>query len=176
MGQYYKCINLTKKEVIETWDYNSGSKLMEFSWERNPVVKVLEHMLATDWKSDEVYVCGDYADEDYYNLSDNFKHIIINIKEIPEYKYIVNHNQKIYINLDNLPINNVYDTGTWEISPLTLLLALGNGRGGGDYWETNNGYEYVGSWCKDTGKIEVQNEKPPKDYVEFRPDFMNYPA
>ena len=172
MGQYYKCVNLTKKEVIEPHDYNNGLKLMEFSWEGNEVVKVLEYMLATDWKGDEVYVCGDYADEDYYNLSDNFKHIIIDSEEIPEYKYIVNHNQKTYINLNNLPITNMYETETWEVSPLTLLLALGNGRGGGDFYEQSSGYEYVGSWCKDTEKIEVQNKMPPKNYTEFRPDFI----
>ena len=63
----------------------------------------------------------------------------------------------------------MYENIEYKVAPLSLLLALGNGRGGGDY--RGNNCKYVGSWCKTTKYITVQNEKPSEDYKEFKPNF-----
>lgn len=57
------------------------------------------------------------------------------------------------------------------IDPLALLLAAGNGQGGGDY-EGNN-IELVGSWVKDCQSVYTvyQKSEIPADYTELIPDF-----
>lgn len=72
MGQYYKIVNFDKKEVLYSWDYDCGSKLMEFSYigddlGSNGFVGALINLLQTDWKGDRVLVVGDYSNVDYAN-------------------------------------------------------------------------------------------------------------
>ncbi|MFR6141800.1 MAG: hypothetical protein ACLUJM_03555 [Finegoldia sp.] len=40
MGQYYKIINLDKKEYLGSWSYNCGAKLMEFSYIGNDLTRI----------------------------------------------------------------------------------------------------------------------------------------
>lgn len=67
MGQYYKIINVDKKECITPWSYGSGAKLMEWSYivsdgTANAFVSAMIRLLSDRWKGDRVYVVGDYAD------------------------------------------------------------------------------------------------------------------
>lgn len=59
--------------------------------------------------------------------------------------------------------------GVTKISPLTLLLAMGNGLGGGDYHKDDDS-QVVGLWTKDVGKIRTSNKKP-AGYKEVSFDF-----
>lgn len=63
MGQYFKYVNLDKKEFL---DHSSGGghKLMEFSWEMNSICTTVKALLASSWKGDKVHLIGDYYDED----------------------------------------------------------------------------------------------------------------
>ena len=70
----------------------------------------------------------------------------INVNE--DYKYIVNFDKKQYIAIPE------YEPNKWNIHPLPLLCASGNGRGGGDYYDTNE--KMVGAWAFD--RIGVTNE------------------
>lgn len=93
-------------------------------------------------------------------------------------RYIYNHGTKQFIDTAKCPIewtwyseedNKAYVT---KVAPMPLLLAIGNDRGGGDFHEGNNGYEYVGSWCDTVRDIEVREyEKNDVDYEEFTPNF-----
>ena len=60
-----------------------------------------------------------------------------------------------------------------KVAPLPLLLAMGNGRGGGDYHDAFEGYMLVGSWCGSSQYISVTSQPlaDTEDYEEFAPDF-----
>lgn len=210
MGQYYVVINIDKKEYMES---ESGVKLMEWSYNRNPLILNLINKLANEWKNDRVFVVGDYAlskdrideengitkkDYDYeilkkiekelgiydkkdgkysetlYNFADkNFKKINLERLEDEEYKYIYNHNKKEFINLEHCPLAWLYKEKNEyvqvKISPISLLLALGNGMGGGDYW--GNNCNMVGKYIEDVQDLEITKEPLKVDYEEFRPEF-----
>ncbi len=118
---------------------------------------------------------GDYKNhpDDYslYGLADaKFKHLD------PEYtdqndnglRYLYNHATKQVIDLKTCPECN------WggKAHPLTLLLAMGNGRGGGDYWTKSN-QNLVGSWVAASNQIELAKEPIPDhdQYTVFEPGF-----
>lgn len=83
---------------------------------------------------------------------------------------LVNHTQKLVLNLDdfiekNKQIWKYYDREAHKdvetfycMSPLPLLTACGNGRGGGDYYHSNPDYVKVGTWAFDL--IELTQTKP----------------
>ena len=66
MGQYYKIVNVDKKEYFSPWDFHCGAKLLEWNYVGddmvgNPVTNTLHYLLEDRWKGDRVYVVGDYA-------------------------------------------------------------------------------------------------------------------
>ena len=80
MGQYYKIVNIKKKQYISPYIFGDGSKLMEFSMSANGVLAGLAILLADgngrgggdlgskndivgSWAGDNIVVAGDYADE-----------------------------------------------------------------------------------------------------------------
>jgi hypothetical protein len=80
MGQYYKIVNIKKKQYISPYIFGDGSKLMEFSMSANGVLSGLSILLADgngrgggdlnsendivgSWAGDNIVIAGDYADE-----------------------------------------------------------------------------------------------------------------
>ena len=80
MGQYYKVVNTTKKQVMNPHSFGSGAKLMEFSSDRMSIMQGLailladgngrgggdlrsENPLVGSWAGDSIVIAGDYADE-----------------------------------------------------------------------------------------------------------------
>jgi hypothetical protein len=80
MGQYYKIVNIKKKQYITPYTFGDGAKLMEFSMSANGVLAGLAILLADgngrgggdlhsendivgSWAGDNIVVAGDYADE-----------------------------------------------------------------------------------------------------------------
>ena len=80
MGQYYKIVNIKKKQYISPHTFGDGSKLMEFSMSASGVLAGLAILLADgngrgggdlhstndiigSWAGDNIVVAGDYADE-----------------------------------------------------------------------------------------------------------------
>lgn len=80
MGQYYKVVNTTKKQVMFAHAFGSGAKLMEFSSDGMSIMQGLAILLADgngrgggdlrsenpivgSWAGDSIVVAGDYADE-----------------------------------------------------------------------------------------------------------------
>lgn len=79
MGQYYKIVNIKKKQYITPHTFGDGSKLMEFSMSANGALAGLAILLADgngrgggdlhsendivgSWSGDNIVVAGDYAD------------------------------------------------------------------------------------------------------------------
>ena len=79
MGQYYKIVNIKKKQYISPHTFGDGSKLMEFSMSANGVLAGLAILLADgngrgggdlhsendivgSWAGDNIVIAGDYAD------------------------------------------------------------------------------------------------------------------
>jgi hypothetical protein len=79
MGQYYKIVNIKKKQYITPYTFGDGSKLMEFSMSANGVLAGLAILLADgngrgggdlnsdnpivgSWSGDNIVIAGDYAD------------------------------------------------------------------------------------------------------------------
>lgn len=64
-------------------------------------------------------------------------------------KYLLNHTKKVYMSFDEYITAFKDATGSddYAISPFTILTAIGNGRGGGDYG--GNCQEVVGTWAWD---------------------------
>ena len=64
MGQYYKPINLDKKQYVYSHDFGNGLKLMEHSWVGNQFVGIVEALIAEGgaWCGDRIVWSGDYAD------------------------------------------------------------------------------------------------------------------
>lgn len=80
MGQYYKIVNVKKKQYITPHKFGDGAKLMEFSMSANGVLAGLAILLADgngrgggdlnseneivgSWAGDNIVVAGDYADQ-----------------------------------------------------------------------------------------------------------------
>ena len=80
MGQYYKVVNTTKRQVMTPHKFDSGSKLMEFSSDGMGIMQALAILLSDgnnrgggdlrsdnpiigSWAGDEIVVAGDYGDE-----------------------------------------------------------------------------------------------------------------
>lgn len=139
MGQYYKVINIDKKEYMRP---DCGLKLMEWSYNLNPLILNLMKKLANEWKGDRVFIVGDYAvandreldsydrktleeiekeigiynkkERGYYIslygfVDDNFKEVELEKLEQEEYKYIYNHNKMEYIDLEHCPLAWLYE-------------------------------------------------------------------
>ena len=211
MGQYYKIINTTKKEVLVPWSYDCGAKLMEHSYmgddgKGNILTGAFIQLLTNEWKGDCVVLCGDYADEEYmtnnfpelwkdlveqnpwlrkrreydgkyydrslyecddeeYYLSDNTGYTdLYDIKQTDKCpRYALNFDKHEYVDLYNPSLKawDYTDEETGEkrtvlIFALNLLLAVGNGLGGGDY--SGEDEQLVGHWAGDS--IGLEDEIP----------------
>jgi len=79
MGQYYKVVNVKKKQYITPYIFGDGAKLMEFAMSANGTLTALAVLLADgngrgggdlnsdspivgSWAGDNIVVAGDYAD------------------------------------------------------------------------------------------------------------------
>lgn len=80
MGQYYKIVNLDKKEFLNPYTFGDGAKLLEFGCSASGMMCGLAILLADgnnrgggdlhsdnpiigSWSGDRIVVAGDYADE-----------------------------------------------------------------------------------------------------------------
>ena len=169
MGQYYKLINVSKKEQCSR---NRGMmKLTEFSYLANPYVMDTLKLMSDEWKNDEIICVGDYADgsepylgddymldlkkrkkvDNFYNIADSYKEVVP--KNNDDIRYVYNHSKKEYIDLFEQPVewfcldkleNKIYSA---KFNSFSLLVACGNGLGGGDYYGIN--VDKIGSWAGD---------------------------
>lgn len=192
MGQYYLIANMDKREVLCLDGRFPGMKLLEIACSKTDSNAVI-NQIAESWHGDTVYLIGDYADlsdpnvtyfdelrrwTDKLHLTDSlYTYVSDNFTKVEGdpadkgYRFVYNHNEKVYIDLLHIPLSHDSRFNfDYYINPIPLLIAMGNGRGGGDYGSNNE--HLAGSWCKSITAVEITNE--PKDdlgYEEFHPDF-----
>ena len=184
MGQYYRVItrNSNRNTVFDRDikgdpDY-VGAKLMEHSWWENRFCKALAATIVDNPM--RVCWCGDYAeDEECQQLGFAYSDVWGDVRceeiapspkgfSLDNYKYLVNHDKKQYVDLTKYR-KAATDKVGWCVFPVSILTALGNGRGGGDYHRED---ELVGSWAFDTIEITSDSAKI-EGFNEIEPVFIN---
>ena len=188
MGQYYNLMTLktrskevknTQNEKIDKWfyshDFDNGLKLIEFSYVGNHLVNAFCSTLAEEAKI--AVCCGDYADPDKKRQKRNLYDLATNkTKANPvdytdartkTYQYIINEDTKQFVDVNKAK----RDKWGYRIHPLPLLIAEGNGRGGGDYPDGYPDIDKVGIWARNL--IRVSDEKPTKGYKELKVNFKS---
>ena len=177
MGQYYKQaieqdgnLDIFDTQTVNDWN---GRKLMEHSWIGNSFMDAISERIHN--KPANIVWCGDYADEpqdfvtidwiNYETIYPKYGREPQRLEELPEifyysHKYLVNHTKKCYVDF-YLHMSKCKDKDGWILHPLSLLTAVGNGRGGGDYHEDCADYYMVGAWAGNN--IEI-TDKVPDEY------------
>ena len=174
MGQYYDIlINQDNKYYFSDRSVDGKyelAKLMEHSWFKNGTLKCVCAFIYE--KPSKVFWVGNYAGKvskkintlsvkkikEIYNLTyDKEKKSVetlsltsanqISLKD----RFLVNHTKKIFINGNEYSYWAQNEDG-WCTHPLSLLTALGNGLGCGDFFGTNE--EKVGAWAGDLISVE----------------------
>ena len=185
MGQYYRIGFKNKGKIFVNSlkvkdDGYQLAKLMEHSYLNTEIMDAVANFLYMN--PTNLLWCGDYVeDEDvkkktfgslgYEDLwgdgtpSDGVTPFVFEKCDNFKYggKFLINHDKRQYVSFDKvLGENHVSWSEHNIISPISLLTALGNGLGCGDYNGENS--ELVGSWVWDT--IEI-NDTIPSDYDEL---------
>lgn len=195
MGQYYRAVLINGRnhmDVISPRAYHDGFKLMEHAYFNNDTVDAVMLML---WNHPlRVAWMGDYADQfngDAYEKKASENTIMRAYKaawypskrqtylkpdleegrvSLDEAGYLVNHSQKIYIDLKAEFERNKVEykwtdsstgsekTSVYAIHPLPLLTACGNDRGSGDYHHKYPDANACGTWAFD--QLELTNKVP----------------
>lgn len=145
----------------------SGLKLTEHSWANNDFMNGVMDVISESPAS--VAWVGDYADEES-DFDGRYTREVYStvwgdmVRECPFYAIPSNHEDGVLVNHTKgefLDIAKHIENGTedgWCVHPLSLLTAIGNGRGGGDYYRTKRDFDKVGTWAMDT--IEYRQTKP----------------
>ena len=191
-GQYFRpVLSKNGKVTVFNRDVNNEytmAKLTEHSWWLNPMVNYVAKQLYCE--RGRLAWVGDYAEDSELKelgMNRNMKQVWDskgvgitidknqdNFTFLLDNKFLVNHDKKLYVDLKEYKklsdSKNSYCGKGWVLHPLSLLTAIGNGRGGGDY----NGFNYpcfdlVGTWAWDLISIE---DKAPKGYKKLDLCFM----
>ena len=175
MGQYYSPL-IKRESEYTAYNLNSGLKLTNHSWLYNPDVNAIAEMLYKN--PAQLAWVGDYADETEeekavhqhaWSEDAPLQKLSAGDEHFMEGKCLVNHDKKEYIDIEHYTEKSMYDD--WCPHPLSLMTAMGNGRGGGDYYSPVNA-DMIGSWAMDT--ISVEDEAP-SDFKELDVWFSEEP-
>ena len=192
MGQYYNIIIKRDGErKVQAFDRHidgeyTMAKLTEHSWWLNPMVNAIAEKLY--YAPSKIAWVGDYANENenelklwklaYGKNGEREKYEMLHKTQFNlNGKYIVNHTKKLYLDcwqflVDSIRQNPNQDYCSWVLNPLPLLVAVGNGRGGGDY--RGNNADQVGCWAWDTLEIvEYETLQEYKGFKEFKVLFID---
>lgn len=183
MGQYYKFINIDKKEKCER---NRGlMKLTEHSYLANEYCIDILTLLSNEWKGNRIIHVGDYAQGNdrtttchlidklekennirtVYEWGNSFKEVKPN-RVNNKIRYVYNLDKKQYIDLYDQPIqwfcyedNTIYFA---KFNSFALLIGCGNEQGGGDYYQINK--NKIGYWA---GDHFISSKEKIKEYESF---------
>ena len=185
MGQYYRFINLDKKEKCDRNMY--PLKLTEHSYVGNDNCNDILTLLNSKWEGDRVIHVGDYATgtddtttshlisklNREFNLKDSFFNYAEGFNDIEpdkvnkKIRYVYNLDKKEFVDLYHQPIINIWygdgEAAFAKFNSFALLTACGNGQGGGDYCGVNE--EEIGSWA---GDHFVSSERKLEQYKDFK--------
>lgn len=179
MGQYYKPLNESKRQFLYSHRYDNGLKLMEHSYIGNDFVLAVEGLIAPGgaWHGDVVRWEGDYADEpegaplddrgepmNLYHQASEFWEEIQPAPSPKHYRYVLNDTRRLFVDTDKQPA----DGWDYRIHALPLLIANGNGRGGGDF-RGGRGLDLIGTWL---GDVVTVADEVPAGYAEMDAIFV----
>lgn len=161
MGQYYTPL-IKRNDEYTAYDTGLGYKLTEQSW----VGGIPDKLAALLYKNPAEFAwVGDYANENEWEKSFHSHAHGADINEISldsfnsldiTDKYIVNHTKHEYIDMKAY-MDKVENDSWGQMHPLSLMTAIGNGRGNGDYISPIN-EDKVGAWAGDI--ISIEDEAP----------------
>ena len=176
MGQYYhaytknateervwslQCTNFTE---TRNFDWYVGLKLTEHSWYGNILTDIMSFYLYKN--PTQLAWVGDYANdaevyEKCWRSEDNEYHFVVSDKPF-DYtgKWLVNHTTK-----EAFPMDKPTDE-MWVMYPVSLLTAIGNGKGGGDYYGKN---KMIGKWAMHI--LSIEDEAPENFTIIKNPNF-----
>lgn len=203
MGQYYNILTLKdgKYTNYNRKYYNSKgepeymmAKLTEHSWIGNATMECFSNIILRN--PTKVAWVGDYVDqyEEDATINNLTREEIVKLGELAwqdnetvmefrplntRYMLLVNWTKKEYISMFDYIENSTIKYGTfqgWCLHPLSLLTAIGNGFGGGDYHGINE--DLVGSWAFDEISFEsediaeeLKNQQFVKTNYEFKENY-----
>ena len=177
MGQYYEIL-LKDENGFHHFDRSVDgqymmAKLMEHSWHGNwclgAICKKLYKNICRLWwvgdYSNDAPLVNNMSEEErgfvyhmcYGEISESYDVEPLSSKEqlSLEDKIIVNHTKGLVLRWNDYYKRCKCDDGSC-IHPLSLLTAMGNGCGGGDYYGINE--YFVGAWAGDEISIEDDDE------------------
>jgi len=195
MGQYYNILTKRNNKYTlysRSYRLTNGSteyqfaKLTEHSWINNTTMSCFSNLILR--KPTKVAWVGDYSDQyeedetinklDYHKIkelhdlawNDEVKEKILPFRPLlVKFLLLVNWDKRQYVDMfEYIEKSTIKEEGYfegWCLHPLSLLTALGNGFGGGDYHGINK--ELVGSWCFDTLSFESYDIKENLDKLDF---------
>lgn len=174
MGQYYMPVIKRRNKLrrVYSHDFSNGLKLTEHSYVENEFVNVVANEIVDN--PAQLYWLGDYARESDFKSSAIFKRIYDYAWNRTKNSRTTVENPNIYFDWDKdwYYINETKKQyllmpkgGYWVFTPVSLLTAIGNGRGGGDYRGDNS---MVGYWAGD--KVYLSLKKPTDKYIDITED------
>lgn len=193
MGQYYRAIisNIKEREVFQAvlsrkLTEQAEQYILKDGWEDGGFVRAM--MEKIEYSPHYVAWVGDYSEDLLETLPEtngfsyaarptfqevwgnNVKNGCRDDKEHGNMRYLLNISKFLYVDLQELYEKRKDDSDNFIMySPLPLLTAIGNGRGGGDYDVAGQDADKVGSWAWDL--ISVDSGVPTgfkKLEVDFR--------
>lgn len=174
-GVYTVYDRSTKKYKGDEPEYMMA-KLTEHSWIGNWTMdslsaKLFQHPMRMAWVGDYADQLAEYSiankDLDYstamelHRIAWNDENTKFHSLMVTEFEYsgtiLVNHSKKLYLKMDKyINASKFQNWGEdWCAHPLSLLTAIGNGLGGGDYHGINE--DEIGIWAFDV--ISFENEQ-----------------
>ena len=195
MGQYYNVVIKNEKEykgydlsLLDSYgkECYTMAKLTEHSWLNNSTMNTFSNLIFRN--PSQIAWVGDYAndleqDKRPNNLTteqvNELHKMAWGKKKLKMLEYhplntkfllLVNWTKKEFIDMYNYTQHNTYSG--WCLHPLSLMTALGNGLGGGDYRGTDQ--DLIGSWCFDEISFEaddIKEELINKDFKQIYPNF-----
>lgn len=170
MGQYYTPVIKRGKKLrrVYSHDFDNGLKLMEHSYIGNNFVNVVANELVEN--PAQLYWVGDYAEESDFASSSAFNSIYGYAWQRKRGRTTLEDTKEdfdwgkdwYYINLTTNEYVKMPKCGNFVYSPISLLTAIGNGRGGGDYWGNN---PMVGTWAGN--KVYLSTNKPDEKFEDI---------
>lgn len=176
MGQSYKAVNLDTEEYLDPYNVGrNGSKLLEHSYRENDFVGTVLYLLSNKWKGNRIAWIGDYYEAgenpkvqvDWHSLELYKEKFIIRPKETIT-GFLNNLDKEVSINLEKAKAyESIPHQEGWELSPLPLLTACGNDRGGGDYRKQDYLYYLIETWAGDRLSYTPKRPKFKNDFTDL---------
>lgn len=184
MEQYYTAI--LKDSNGKFYAYlPEALKLIEHSWFFNGSMNAICKKLLNN--PHNVAWVGDYANSQYSNEFVDYEQKTSGVRIKPNNKInfmnhlLINHTKEEFIDLTEYYNNAIRHYAKqdrnedWVIHPLSLLTAMGNGLGGGDYYGSKAINQHiVGTWAGDLIEVKCYDKDYKWNTISKEYQYKNY--